>query len=68
MRKGRFVLATVLLTIAFVLVCQTMAPAQTAQEELMQQMEEEPISAFTTLHYTWAHTCINQSYLLSEIS
>jgi len=27
--------------------------AGTQQEELVQQMEKEPISAFTTFHYTW---------------
>jgi len=52
-KKGRFVFATILLTIAFVLVCQTTALAQTVQEELMQQMEKEPVSAFTIAHYTW---------------
>jgi len=39
--------------IAFVLVCQASALAQTTQEELIQQIEKEPVSVFTTLHYTW---------------
>ena len=53
MRKGRLVFAAILLAIGFVLLCQVPALAQTVQEELVQQMEKEPISAFTTLHYTW---------------
>jgi len=52
MKKGKFIL-TVLLTIVFVLICQITAFAQTTQEELIQQMEEEAVSAFTTFHYTW---------------
>ena len=53
MRKGKFVFAAVLLTIGFVLVCQAPALTQTSQEQLVEQMEKEPVSVFTTLHYTW---------------
>jgi len=52
-RKGKLILVIVLLVIGFLLVCPTMTLAQTSQQELVQQMEKEPVSAFTTLHYTW---------------
>lgn len=52
MGKGKSVFVVVLLMTIFVL-CQTIVLAQTSQEQLIQQMEKEPISAFTALHYTW---------------
>jgi len=48
----RCALAGILL-LSFVFCPLISVVAGTQQQELVQQMEEEPVSVFTTLHYTW---------------
>ena len=53
MRRGKFMFAAVLLIIGFVVLFETPGLAQTTQEQLVAQMEKQPVSIFTTAHYTW---------------
>jgi len=55
MKKRYFLKCVIAGIVLFSFVWCSLMPvvAGTQQQELVQQMEKEPVSVFTTLHYTW---------------